>query len=84
MGWVLAVGSAVKRTISLPSDLAEEIDEISKTEGRSVSSIVQDALRLARTQRLKKEFSEIQGFWSEKAKESGILTQKDLDRLTGE
>lgn len=75
------MGSAVKRTISLPADLAQEIDEISRNEGRSVSSIVQDALRLARANRLKSEFSEIQGFWSNKAKEAGILTQKDLDRL---
>jgi len=77
------MGSAVRRTISLPPDLAQEIDEISENEGRSVSSIVQDALRLARTQRLKNEFNDVQGFWSKKARETGILTQKDLDRLTG-
>jgi len=77
------MGSAVRRTISLPPDLAQEIDEISENEGRSVSSIVQDALRLARTQRLKNEFNDVQGFWSKKAREAGILTQKDLDRLTG-
>ncbi len=77
------MGSAVKRTTSLPADLAEEIDEIAKNEGRSVSSIVQDALRLARSKRLKNEFSEIQGFWSKKAREAGVLTQKDLDRLIG-
>jgi len=77
------MGSAVKRTISLPADLAQEIDEISKNEGRSVSSIVQDALRLARANRLKSEFKNIQGFWSNKAREAGILTQKDLDRLIG-
>ena len=77
------MGSAVKRTISLPADLAQEIDEISKNEGRSVSSIVQDALRLARAKRLKVEFDDIQGFWSKKAREKGVLTQKDLDRLIG-
>jgi len=77
------MGNAVKRTISLPADLAQEIDEISRNEGRSVSSIVQDALRLARAKRLKSEFNEIQDFWSKKAREAGILTQKDLDRLIG-
>ena len=77
------MGSAVKRTISLPADLAEEIDEIAKNEGRSVSSVVQDALRLARAKRLKNEFIDIQGFWSKKAREAGILTQRDLDRLIG-
>ena len=78
------MGSAVKRTNSLPADFAEEIDEIAKNEGRSVSSIVQDALRLARANRLKTEFSNTQGIWSEKAREAGILTQQDLDRLIGE
>ena len=77
------MGSAVKRTISLPADLAQEVDQISKDEGRSVSSIVQDALRLARAKRLKNEFDDIQGFWSKKARENGVLTQKDLDGLIG-
>lgn len=75
------MGNAVKRTISLPPDLAEEIDEISKTEGKSVSAVVQDALRLARAQRLKQQFKNVQGYWSQKAREKGVLTQKDLDRL---
>jgi hypothetical protein len=30
--------------------------------------------------RLKKEFDAVQGFWSRKAKEKGILTEEDLRR----
>jgi metal-responsive CopG/Arc/MetJ family transcriptional regulator len=77
------MGKAVKRTISLPPDLAEEIDEISRSEGKSVSAIVQDALRLARSERLKQRLRDVQGYWSQKAREKGVLTQKDLDRLIG-
>ena len=72
--------SAVKRTISLPKDLADEIEEIARVERRSLSSVVQEALRIARAERLKREFKGIQDFWSRKAREKGILTERDLKR----
>jgi metal-responsive CopG/Arc/MetJ family transcriptional regulator len=74
------MGSAVKKTISLPSDLARQIEEIAETEGKSVSAVVQDALRLAHREYLKREYAGIQGFWSKKAREKGVLTEKDLRR----
>jgi metal-responsive CopG/Arc/MetJ family transcriptional regulator len=72
--------TAVKKTISLPPDLAKQVEEIAETEGKSVSAVVQDALRLARREYLKQEYSGIQGYWSRKAREKGILTEKDLRR----
>ncbi len=72
--------TAVKKTISLPPELAREAEEIAKAEGKTLSGVVQDALRSTRAERLKKEFRNIQGFWSRKAKEKGILTEKDLQR----
>jgi len=42
--------------------------------------VIQDALRLARKERIKREFYQIQDYWSRKAKEKRILTEKDLDR----
>lgn len=74
------MGTAVKKTISLPPDLAKEAEELAVEEGKTLSAVIQDALRIARRGRLKKEFREIQGFWSKKAKEKGILTEKDLLR----
>lgn len=74
------MGTAVKKTISLPPDLANEAETIAREEGKTLSSVIQDALRLARQERLKKEFRDIQGYWSKKAKERGILTEKDLER----
>lgn len=35
----------------------------------------------ARATRLKGELRGIQGFWSRKAKEKGVLTEKDLKRF---
>ncbi len=72
------MATATKRTISLPPDLARELDTIAGEEGKTVSAVVQDALRITRKERLKKEFYQIQGFWSRKAKEKGILTEEDL------
>jgi metal-responsive CopG/Arc/MetJ family transcriptional regulator len=75
------MAGAVKRTISLPQRLAAEAEEIARSEGKTLSGVVQDALRQARARRLKAEFREVQGFWSAKAKSKGILTERDLDRL---
>ena len=74
------MGTAVKKTISLPRELAKEVEEIAREEGKPLSAVIQDALRLARKERIKKEFYQIQDYWSRKAKEKGILTEKDLDR----
>jgi muconolactone delta-isomerase len=72
---------AVKKTISLPSDLAAEAEERARAEGKTLSAVVQDALREARARRLGAEFRALQGFWSAKAREKGILSEKDLERL---
>jgi Arc/MetJ-type ribon-helix-helix transcriptional regulator len=74
------MGTAVKKTISLPPELAKEVEEIAREERKPLSAVIQDALRLARKDRLKKEFYQAQDYWSRKAKEKGILTEKDLDR----
>lgn len=72
------MATAVKKTISLPPELAKEAEEMAAEQGKTLSAIIQDALRIARRQRLGKELKEIQGYWSRKAKEKGILTEKDL------
>lgn len=74
------MSSAVKKTISLPPDLAKEAEEVARAEGKTLSAVVQDALRAARTSRLKTDLRGIQGYWSRKAREKGLLTEKDLER----
>lgn len=71
--------STVKKTISLPPELAEEIEKIAIEEGKTLSAVIQDAIRIARQERLKNELSQIQNYWSRKAKEKGILTEKELE-----
>ena len=71
---------AVKKTISLPPELAKEVEEMAREEGKPVSAVIQDALRLAKRERLRSEFYQVQNYWSRKAKEKGIITERDLER----
>lgn len=73
--------SAVKKTVSLPPDLARAAEQIASAEGKTLSGVVQDALRDARAKRLRQELEGLQGYWSGKAKEQGILSEEDLERF---
>lgn len=78
------MASAVRKTISLPPELARDTEAFARAEGKTLSAVVQDALRRARIERRRQEFAEIQGYWSRKARERGILTEKDLERYLRE
>jgi metal-responsive CopG/Arc/MetJ family transcriptional regulator len=78
------MAKAVKKTISLPFDLAKEVEEMAREERKTLSAVIQDALKASRKEKLKKEFSQSQKYWSSKAKEKGILTEKDLKRYLNE
>lgn len=75
------MASAVKKTISLPADLAREAEAQARAEGKTLSGVIQEALRQARVARRQQELKGIQGFWSRKAREKGILTERDLERF---
>lgn len=72
--------TAVKKTISLPPDLARAAEEMARAEGKTLSAVVQDALQQSRAYRLRKELGTLQNYWSRRAKEQGILTEEDLQR----
>ena len=74
------MAKVVKKTISLPFELAKEVEEIAREERKTLSAVVQEALKLSRKEKLRKEFYQVQDYWSLKAKEKGILTEKDLKR----
>ena len=75
------MASAVKKTISLPADLAREAEAQARAEGKTLSGVIQEALRQARVARRQQELKGIQGFWSRKARDKGILTERDLERF---
>jgi len=71
---------AVKKTISLPVDLAQQAEALAQAEGKSLSGVIQDALRQSGIERRLQELRGIQAFWSQQARARGILTEKDLAR----
>jgi len=77
------MSNAVKKTISLPADLAQQAEALAQAEGKTLSGVIQDALRQAGIERRLQELSGMQAFWSRKARDKGILTEKDLARYLG-
>ena len=71
---------AVKKTVSLPPDLARAVERMERAEGMTLSGVVEDALPDARVKRLRRELEDLQGYWSRKAKSQGILSEEDLRR----
>jgi metal-responsive CopG/Arc/MetJ family transcriptional regulator len=74
------MGNVVKKTISLPAPLARDVEALARAEGKSLSAVIQDALRQARIERRVQGLRGIQGYWSRKARDKGILTERDLER----
>ena len=77
------MSTAVKKTISLPADLARDAEALAKAEGKTLSAVIQDALRQARIERRMQKLRGMQGYWSRKARDKGILTERDLERYLG-
>lgn len=74
------MSNVVKKTISLPAALARQAEALARAEGKTLSAVVQDALRQARVERRVQELRGIQGYWSRRARDKGILTERDLER----
>ena len=74
------MGAAVKKTISLPAKLARDAEALAKAQGKSLSAVIQDALRSARIERRLQNLHGVQGYWSRKARERGLLSEQDLER----
>ena len=72
--------TAVRKTISLPAELARQAEALARAEGKTLSRVVQDALRQAGIERRMQELRGMQAFWSRKARDKGILTEEDLAR----
>jgi hypothetical protein len=71
---------AVKKAISLPPDLARFAMATAREEGKTLSAVVQDAMRAYRLSRLRGEYRDLQSYWSQRAREKGILTESQLER----
>jgi len=74
------MGTAGNKRISLPPDLCKELEEIARKEGKTITTVIQEAMRVAKRERLKSRFLDTQQYWTRKAKQKGILTERDLQK----
>ena len=72
------MSTAVKKSVALSHALSKELAQIVREEGKTVSAVIQDALRESKRKRLTQSFLAMQGYWTRKAREKGILTERDL------
>jgi hypothetical protein len=78
------MAKAVKETISLSAVLAREAEALAKADGKTLNPGIKDALQQARIDRRGAEFRTVQGYWSRKARDNGLLTEKDIRRYLAE
>ena len=73
-----------KRQLTLPVALSRDLERLARRKGKSTVAVLQDLVTGNKQDRLAQEFKSIQGYWSKKAKEKGILTARDLKRYLAE
>jgi hypothetical protein len=69
-------GDEIAKTISLPPDLAREAEEKARSEGTTLSALIQEALRTSRKVRLRQELRALQGYWSRTGASGGCSPRK--------
>ena len=74
----------IKKSITLPLDLARYAENEAEARGVTVSRIIQDALSQTRIKRRLQKFRAIQGYWSQKARDKGILSGSEMEYLLRE
>ncbi|MBA3965354.1 MAG: hypothetical protein H0X47_06215 [Nitrospirales bacterium] len=62
------MGTANDKRISRPPDLSKELEDIAQEEGKTVSAVIQKALRSAKRERLKSKVLDTQEYWTRKTK----------------
>lgn len=72
--------TSVKKTISLPPGLARAAEQMARAEGRTLSALVQGVLRKEAAAYLNDKLGALQGYWSQRAKDLGFVTEEDLRR----
>ncbi len=71
-------------TISLPPDIAKDYERIAGQEAKSKSQLFRDMFSLYRETALEKEFLDLQRYGAKRAREKGILTEKDVEKIVFE
>jgi hypothetical protein len=68
-------------TISLPPEIARDYEKIADQEAKNKSQLFRDMFSLYREKVLEREFYDLQRYGAKRAREKGILTEKDVERI---
>ena len=71
-------------TISMPQDMAEEYDKLSKRLAKNRSVLFREMFLAYKRQNLKEEFRELQIYGVALAQKKGIFTESDIENLVFE
>jgi hypothetical protein len=71
-------------TISLPPEIARDYQKMADREAKNKSQLFRDMFSLYREKILEREFFDLQRYGSKMARERGILTEKDVERIVFE
>ena len=71
-------------TISLPPEIARDYEKIADQEAKNKSQLFRDMFSLYREKTLEREFFDLQRYGAKRAREKGILTEKEVERIVFE
>ncbi len=74
------MATAAKRRLALPTALTRDLERLARRKGKSTVAVLRDLVTENKRDCLVQEFTQIQGYWSKKAKARGVLTARDLKR----
>lgn len=70
--------------VSVPPDAASDFERMAKEEGRNKSELFREMLRVYRIWRETRRFESLQRYSAAVARERGIRSEKDVERLIQE
>ena len=68
-------------TISLNPEIAKDYEKIADQEAKNKSQLFRDMFSFYREKTLEREFFDLQRYGAERAREKGILTEKDVEKI---
>jgi len=71
-------------SVSVPPEAAADFDRIAKEEGRNKSELFREMLSVYRIWRRNQRFEGLQRYGAARAREMGVFTEEDVDRLIQE
>lgn len=74
----------VAMTISLPPEIADLYERLAKQESKNKSQLFREMFQVYQAGKLEQEFFKLQRDGAKRAREKGILTEEDVERIVFE